>query len=365
MRALILNTGSSSLKWSLLDGESERLLGGGDTAWEGRDPTKHGAEIRSVLSGIAPTDVVGHRVVHGGARFTGATLIEGRVREEIEALTELAPLHNPAALAAIDAVSALWPETPQVAAFDTAFHATMPPTASLYPLPRAWNQAWGLRRYGFHGLSISYSLRRSREILGQLPHRAVVCHLGSGCSITSIVDGRSVDTTMGFTPLDGVMMGTRSGAVDPGLLLYLLRKKGVDTEDLEDALNTQSGLRGVADTADFQVLVQRMDEEDEEATLAYGMFLHSLVRAVGAMSLVAGGLDLLVFTGGIGEHSARLRDDLGLALEALGVGLDHRINGEETGDRAISAAGARVTTLVIAAREDLAVLAEVRRVLGA
>ncbi|GAC1400276.1 MAG: hypothetical protein NVSMB65_18130 [Chloroflexota bacterium] len=256
-----------------------------------------------------------------------------------------------------------------MAAFDTAFHTTIPASAALYAVPADWTRRWGLRRFGFHGLSVSYAVRRSGELLGTVPRRLVVCHLGAGCSVTAVAEGRSVDTSMGFTPLEGVMMATRSGSLDPGLLLYLLRH-GVPADELDHALSERAGLLGVSGIAgDLRAVLAAADAggdgaQAEQARLAYAMFIHRLVRVVGALAAVLGGLDALVLTGGIGEHSARVRGDLAGALAYLGVRLDAGRNSSAGGDMEITAGGAPVRTLVIVAREDLAVLRDVTRLLG-
>jgi acetate kinase len=254
---------------------------------------------------------------------------------------------------------------PQVAAFDTAFHHTIPDAAALYPLPRDWTDRYKLRRYGFHGLSVSYAVRRCSELLGALPRKLVVCHLGAGCSVTAVADGRSVDTSMGFTPLEGMMMATRSGSIDPGLLLYLLNRQGMEAQALDTALNQRSGVLGVSGiSADFRTVQEQVVAGSAAARLAYDMFVHSLVRTIGAMAGVLGGLDALVFTGGIGEHSATVRADVTAVLAYLGVAVDARANKGRSDDTDIAARGARVRVPVITAREDLTILADVRRLLG-
>jgi acetate kinase len=304
-------------------------------------------------------------VVHGGATFHEAVVIDARVREAIAALAELAPLHNPAALAGIDAVAEAFPALPQIAAFDTAFHATIPDAAARYAVPWDWTQRFGLRRFGFHGLSVMYAVRRARELLGVEPSRLVVCHLGAGCSVTAVASGRSVDTSMGFTPLEGVLMATRSGSVDPGLLLYLLTRRGVAPAELDKALNERAGLLGVSSvSADLRAVLTAAEAGAEQAGLAYAMFVHSLVRTIGAIVAVLGGLDALVFTGGIGEHSPRVRREVAAALAYTGLKLDETANEAPAGDVDVAQRDSSVRVLVMAAREDLAVLGEVRRLLN-
>jgi acetate kinase len=363
---LVLNAGSSSLKWSLLDAATERTEAAGDEPWTGgREAARAALDRLRRLPAAPAARAVGHRLVHGGPRFRDAALLDEATRQALADLAEIDPLHTGKALDLLDASFAAFPGLPQVAAFDTTFHATLPDAAAVYPVPYEWTREWGVRRFGFHGLSVAYAVRRTRELLGTLPGRLVVCHLGSGCSVTAVADGRSIDTTMGFTPLEGVMMGTRSGSLDPGLLLYLERQHGLDAAKLEDALNHGSGLFGVSGIAgDLRQVLAAMDTGHERAALAYGIFIHSLRRALGAMAGVLGGVDAVVFTGGIGEHSPRVRRDVAPALAFAGLALDETEKGAATSDARISAPGSAIHALVVTAREDLTVLAEVRRRLG-
>ncbi len=360
-RVLILNAGSSSLKWSVLDARSERVEDGGAISWQDADPNRHDEEVRRTLSALPRVDAVGHRVVHGGPNFTEAVLVDESVRAAIAELAKLAPLHNRAALAGIAAVTASWPTTPQVAAFDTAFHRTIPETAALYPVPWEWTQRWGLRRFGFHGLSVMYAVRRAGELLGTVPRRMVVCHLGAGCSLTAVASGRSIDTSMGFTPLEGVMMATRSGSVDPSLPLFLQTRGGLTAAEIDEGLNDRSGLLGVSGvSADLRAVLAA---GSAQATLAYDMFIHGIVRMAGGLAAVLGGLDALLFTGGIGEHSAPVRRDVAKALTFTGLTLDDAANNAAQGDVNVAAQGSEVAVLVVTAREDLAILGEMRRLL--
>jgi acetate kinase len=370
-RALVLNAGSSSLKWSLLDVRLDTLgslVDSGNERWEEGAPAE---PVFARLRSLPPPDAVGHRLVHGGASHRQAIALdgpEGTVRGDLARLAEVDPLHTARALAGIDAAFAAFPGIPEVAAFDTSFHATIPDAAALYPVPHEWTERYGLRRYGFHGLSVAYAARRAGEMLGGLPRRLVVCHLGSGCSATAVLDGRSVDTTMGFTPLEGLMMATRSGTVDPGILLYLQRERGLTAEEIEEGLNRRSGLLGVSGiSADLREILQVAGAGDPRARLAYDLFLHRLRRELGGLIASLAGLDALVFTGGIGEHSPQVRADAAVSFADLWLALDPEKNAAAVsgkGDAEISAPGARVRTLVIEAREDLSVLAEIRRVLG-
>jgi acetate kinase len=365
VKVLVLNAGSSSLKWAIVDPATGAASHEGNVRWQEADPGRHAAEVETMLETLPPVDAAGHRVVHGGSRFREAVRVTPEVREAIAALAELAPLHNPAALAGIDAIAARRPQLPQVAAFDTAFHATLPEAAATYALPREWTARYGLRRYGFHGLSVSWSSKRAPEIAGRALPRLVVCHLGAGCSATAVKDGRSVDTTMGFTPLEGLAMATRSGSVDPGLILHLLRQKHLGAEELETTLQERSGLLGVSDlTGDFKTLLEKIDQGDADCREAYDIFVHRAVREVGGLIAVLGGLDGLVFTGGIGEHAARLRADLAGRFAWAGVAIDAAKNAIAMSDADVSAAGSAAKTIVVTAREDLAVAGETARALG-
>jgi len=362
-RVLVLNSGSSSLKWSVLDAETE------STVVEGVEPLPRDSNsstlIGSLFDRVPRFDAVGHRVVHGGQLFRATTRIDPRVRADLELLVDLDPLHMKRALAGVDAVRAALPLMPQFAAFDTAFHATLSEAAAGYALPFEWTERWGLRRFGFHGLSVAHSVRRAREMLRRNTPRLVVCHLGSGCSVTAVQDGHSVDTTMGFTPLEGLVMATRSGSVDPGLLLYLELHRGVTPSDLFDALTMRSGLLGVSGVAgDLREVLSAAAAGSSRAALAYEQFILAVKRAVGAMVGVLSGLDGIVFTGGIGENSARVRQDVASALLFAGVRLDEEVNRSASPDADVAHAESRVPLLVIHAREDLVMLRDVVRLCG-
>jgi acetate kinase len=364
MRVLVLNAGSSTLKWTLLDGEDRATIDGGVEEWAGAPLERRGEQIRAALRRMARCDAVGHRVVHGGTRFSGPVIIDAAARTELETLAALDQVHMRPALAGIDAVSAEYPATMQVACFDTAFHATLPEAAAGYALPFEWTERWGLRRFGFHGLSVQYAVEQTSRLLGRTPAKLIVCHLGSGCSITAVANGRSIDTTMGFSPLDGVMMATRSGSLDPGLLLYLQARCGVGLKELRDALANRSGLLGVSGVSgDLRRVLAAADESLPRARLAYDRFILTLRRAVGAMAGVLDGVEALVFTGGIGENSARVRADVSAALAFAGLRL--QTDTRESGDRLISASDSHVSALVVQAREDLVILDGVLRLTSA
>jgi acetate kinase len=293
-----------------------------------------------------------------------AVVIDERVRETIAELQTLAPLHNPAALAGIDAATRAFPGIPQVAVFDTAYHATIAEESAMYPVPWDWTKRWGLRRYGFHGLSVQYAVRRAGELLGAAPRRLVVCHLGAGCSVTAVAEGQSIDTSMGFTPLEGLMMGRRSGSVDPGLLLHLLGQHAVTLDVLDEGLNERSGLLGISGISDdMRAVTAAADAGNRRARLALAMFNHRLIGAVGSMVAVLGGLDTIVFTGGIGEHSPPTRQSVADAFGYAGLRLDKSRNASPMSDVDVAADNSAIRALVVMAREDLTVLSELRRLL--
>jgi acetate kinase len=324
---LVVNAGSTSLKLSVVrpDESSEQV-----------------PSLSDVPTGVA---AVAHRVVHGGARFRKPVLIDGEVRGELAALTELAPLHNIPAVAAIDDARRALPELPHVAVFDTAFHGTIPEEAATYALPRRWREEWSIRRYGFHGLSVAWAAERV-----SVP-RLVVCHLGGGCSVTAVLEGRSVDTTMGFSPLEGVPMATRPGSIDPAILPYLLAHGVATREELGHALEYESGLLGLSGISSRVEELERSD--DPAAALALAVFAYRVAAAVAAMAPALGGLDALVFTAGVGEGSARVRADVCGRLGFLGVELDLRANRETRPDVDVASAASDVRIWVVHAREDV------------
>ncbi|MQA82708.1 MAG: acetate/propionate family kinase [Streptosporangiales bacterium] len=364
MRVLVVNAGSSSLKLDLLDGDDTVQ---GHESIEVSDGEWDSADVAEAVRDLGTPDAVGHRVVHGGREFTMPVRIDDEVMERLDALTDLAPLHQPKSLAGIAAVRAELPDVPAVACFDTAFHAHLPEPAATYALPQEWRAEYGIRRYGFHGLSHAYATRRAGELAGGASsvRRAVVCHLGAGASLAAVLDGRSVDTTMGFTPLEGLVMATRSGSVDPGLLLWLHTHAGIAVAELERALEHRSGLRGLAGTPDLKAILASAADGDDAATLARDTYLHRLRAGIASMTAALGGLDVLVFTGGVGEGAAGVRQAATDGLAYLGTGVDPRRNAAVDGDADITADGARVRTFVVAAREDVEIAAGVRQVLVA
>jgi acetate kinase len=327
---LVVNAGSMSLKLNVVNADDV-------------------SQPVASLEGAPQVTAVGHRIVHGGEHFSDPTLIDDAVVAELESLVELAPLHNAPAQAAIKEARALLPHATHVAVFDTAFHKTLPDVARTYPLPRRFREQ-GIRRYGFHGLSVEWAAERVPVAL------LVVCHLGGGASVTAVKNGLSVDTTMGFTPLEGVPMGTRAGSLDPGALVYLLRH-GVALDELDQALEHESGLVGLAGSSDVAALET---DSSAEATLALDIYCYRIAQAVAAMAVALGGLDALVFTAGVGEHSARVRADVCRRLAHVGVAIDTDANLNVAGDGAIEAPSSAVKVRVVHSREEVVVARAVR-----
>jgi acetate kinase len=359
---LVVNTGSSTFKWALFSAPDERYLDGGTEEWSAEDALTRKSQIEEKLRTLPPCRAVGHRVVHGGAVFRDAVVIDDQTRHELELLVPLDSLHMRPAMCGIDAALAAFPNARQVAAFDTAFHSTLPEAAAGYALPAEWTQKWGLQRFGFHGLSVAWSVDWVRRKHGSLPARVIVAHMGGGCSVTALKDGRSVDTTMGFTPLEGLMMSTRSGSVDPGLLLHLQVRCGISAQVLEDTLLRGSGLLGVSGVSgDMRKIIAAADGGNANAKLAYDRFILYARRGVGAMCGALGGADMLVFTGGIGEHEPRVRRDI---VAALGEGLIEDARNQSGEEGTLSGDSSPVHVLMVRAREDLVVLREVLRLLN-
>jgi len=392
-KILVCNAGSSSLKFSFFDAEDEVLLVEGGIDWL-RKPTRlvfRGAnqpEIRkelklekhadavariledlqagpsAALDSLEDLRAVGHRVVHGGDRYTSAVRINAEVKRRIEELTELAPLHNPPSLDGINAVEQVLPKVPQVAAFDTAFHATLSEAARTYPLPKKWTREWGIRRYGFHGLSHSYCAGQAAKMIGRPGLRLVIAHLGNGASVSAVCDGICVDTSMGFTPLEGLMMATRSGTIDPGILIYLLRHKGLDVNELDNALNYESGLLGVSGvSSDLRQVLSELPH-NPDARLAVDVYVHHIVKTIGAMAATLGGIDALVFTAGVGERAVEIRKRVCEKLKYLDLELDRVANETCKPDADIAKPASTARILVIATREDLTIMRETRRLVG-
>ena len=386
MNILVINAGSSSLKYQLLDPASQQVLAKGlcerigiDGKFTYKAPGKntidavdvamptHSEAIQAVLNALVDPqngviasmeeiDAVGHRVVHGGEKFAKSVKIDAAVMEAIEECNPLAPLHNPANIIGIKACQKLMPNTPMVAVFDTAFHQTMPPVAYTYALPYQYYQEDKVRRYGFHGTSHKYVTGRAAEILDKPLEelKLISCHLGNGSSITAVDGGKSVDTTMGFTPLAGVPMGTRSGDLDAGILEYLMNKHSLDIKQMLNILNKQSGVQGVSGvSSDFRDLDKAAPEGNAQAALAVAVFAYSVKKFIGAYAAAMGGVDAIIFTAGVGENDAAVRAASVAGLEYMGVKIDpekNQVRGRETD---ISAPDATVQVLIIPTNEEL------------
>ena len=366
---LVLNAGSSSLKYQLLVPESGEVLASGlverigETGSEVRD---HATALREMTDRLhadgvdldaATLRAVGHRVVHGGPDFSEPTLVDDDVLERVRALSPLAPLHNPAAVTGIEAARQRY-NVPHVAVFDTAFFAGLPAAASTYALPRDLAEKHAIRRYGFHGTSHEYVARATAGLLGRPIDelRIIVLHLGNGCSASAVLHGRAVDTSMGLTPLEGLVMGTRSGDVDPGLHAYLAREAGMSLDDIDVVLNKQSGLVGLVGVNDFREVVERLDAGDDDASLAFDVVVHRIKRYVGGYLAVLGGLDALVFTAGIGQNSPRLRAAVAQGLDGLGITVDPERNDASSSQaRLVSPEGSGVAVAVVPTNEELAI----------
>lgn len=402
---LVVNSGSSSLKYSLIDIEDERELASGlierigqdlsavthtvrpdaagdavvtmlDASYESELPIADHevafaamldrfAEHGPSLTGHAPA-AVGHRVVHGGARFYAPTLVTANVEEQIEELSVLAPLHNPANLAGILAAKAVFSGVPHVAVFDTAFHQTLPPAAYTYAIDASLAAEHRVRRYGFHGTSHQFVSEAAAAFLGRdlATLRQLVFHLGNGASVTAIDGGRSVETSMGLTPLEGLVMGTRSGDIDPAALVHLARRAGLSADDLDALLNTRSGLRGLAGRSDMRDILSGRDEGDAAATLAFDVYIHRLRAYAGAYIAQLGGVDVISFTAGVGENAAAVRAEAMATLGFAGVEIDHGRNVERRrGIRAISTDASHVTVLVVPTNEELEIARQTSRML--
>ena len=400
MKILVLNAGSSSQKCAVFELERETPpdpippLWEGKLEWDGDKETvhvrsntgkeihhdgksgAHRASVAAMLENIwsGPTavlqsrdeiEIAGHRIVHGGAKLTQPVRITTDVKQEIENVASIAPLHNQAGLEGIELIEKMLPNIPQVAVFDTGFHRTLPLQAFIYPAPYSWYERDGIRRFGFHGINHEYCAHRAASLLRRAIStlKIVTCHLGNGCSLAAIDGGKSIDTTMGFTPLEGLMMGTRSGSIDPGILTHRLRMGAGTSADLDRMLNHDSGLLGVSGvSSDMRQVLDAARGGNERAKLAFGIFIHRLQSEVGAMAASLGGIDVLVFTAGIGENSAEVRLAGCARLKFLGVEVDEAANSSAKPDVDISQRGSRVCVLVIRAQEDWTIARECIRV---
>jgi acetate kinase len=369
---LVLNAGSSTLKYRLvdaaggestLDGSVERLASEDDFADALR--TVHEAVERAGV-GADDLSAVGHRVVHGGPDLVEPRLVDDDVLDQIEQASRLAPLHNPPALAGIRSARSAYPHLPQVVVFDTAFFAGLPAAAATYAIDAELADRERVRRYGAHGISHEYVAGEAARLLGNDDLALVTLHLGNGASAAAVRGGRPVDTSMGLTPLEGLVMGTRGGDLDPGVLLHLMRHAALGLDDLEDLLHHRSGLEGLAGASDFRDLLAAVDRGDDRARTAYDVYCHRLRKYVGAYHAVLGGADAIVFTAGVGEHNPRLRADALAGLDALGIVVDPALNADDvTGPRRISTGGARVAVLVVPTDEELSIARQAVRLLDA
>ncbi|QDT96814.1 acetate/propionate family kinase [Gimesia aquarii] len=382
MSILVLNSGSSTLKFALFNKLAEEELVRGTLDWQSQsegvtlayesqkisktesrlDISNNRDAVEWILHVLAEINLgksiraVGHRVVHGGTKFCQPTLIKEKVLQSLKEVSELAPLHNPPALTTIEAAQTILPEAVHVAVFDTAFFAALPRSAYLYPVPYEWYEQFGIRRFGFHGISHEYCSTRAAELLDRQNDdslKLVICHLGNGCSATAMLGGSPLATTMGFTPLEGLMMGTRSGSIDPGILIHLMKQQGFNPEQLDQSLNHQSGLLGVSDvSSDFRQIEQAAQEKNERAQLAIKMFVERIQSTIGSLSVLLGGIDALIFTAGIGEHSPLLRSSVCDKLQFLGLELDEAKNQTAHTDTDLATKQSAGRILLIQTREE-------------
>ena len=397
MKILVINAGSSSLKYQLIDMDTENVMAKGLCERIGIDGSKlnhtpgeadkvviekpmkdHADAITMVIDALVDKDhgviadmseisAVGHRVVHGGELFSKSVVITDEVKKAIESCNDLAPLHNPANLIGITACEKAMPGVPQVAVFDTAFHQTMPKEAYMYALPYKYYENYKVRRYGFHGTSHRYVTQRAAAMLGKKPEdlKIITCHLGSGSSITAVKNGESVDTTMGFTPLAGVPMGTRSGDIDPAILQFIMSKENIDIDKMTNVLNKESGVLGVSElSSDFRDLSAATEGGNKKTELAEEMFIYNVKKFIGAYAVAMGGVDAIVFTAGIGENNGAYRKAMTAGLEFMGVGIDDEKNSIRGCEVDVSAADAKVKTLVIPTNEELMIALDTKELLA-
>lgn len=396
MKILVLNSGSSSVKYKLIDldgsndatlaeGGVEKIgLAGGFLKYKKADGSKaidelglidHLQAIKAILAKLTdPTDgciksydeieAVGHRVVHGGEKFSESVLIDEAVKEKIRECYDIAPLHNPANMIGIDAITELMPNVPQVGVFDTAFHQTMPAKAFMYALPYKYYTEDGVRRYGFHGTSHRYVSGRVCEFLGVDPakQRIITCHIGNGASMAAVDGGKCVDTSMGLTPVEGLMMGTRVGDVDPGALTFLMTKHGLNAEQMQTIINKESGVLGVSGvSSDMREIEAAVEAGNERARLALDMYMLRITKYIGAYAAEMGGVDIIVFTGGVGENQAKLRADVCSTLGFMGVEIDKEVNAVTRGtETVISSVASKVKVCVIPTDEELTIARDTR-----
>ena len=391
MKILVINCGSSSLKYQLIDMDTEDVIakglcerigidgsrivyqpaGGEKTVTESPMPT-HTQAIKMVIDALTNPETgvvknmdeigaVGHRLVHGGEKFACSTVIDDEVIKAVEECNELAPLHNPANLIGIAACQEIMPNTPMVGVFDTAFHQTMPEEAFLYGLPYEYYKKYKVRRYGFHGTSHSYVSKRAAEVLGQ-PYdslKTIVCHLGNGASVSAVKNGKSVDTSMGLTPLEGLIMGTRSGDIDPAIMEFIMKKENLDIDEMMNVLNKKSGVLGVSEmTSDFRDLEDAYLAGNQDAIRAMKVFAYRVAKYIGAYTAAMNGVDVICFTAGLGENNRYVRNDICAYLGYLGIELDQEQNAKRGEDLVISTPESKVKVMVIPTNEELAIARE-------
>ncbi len=400
MKILVVNAGSSSLKYQLIDMENESVLAKGNCEQIGTESTfthkvpsdetknikalpmemqDHAAALKIVLDtlveaehgvigSVKEIDAVGHRVLHGGEKFSGSVLVDDKVEEAIKECFDLGPLHNPANLTGIKACQKIMPGVPQVAVFDTGFHQTMPDYAYMYALPYEYYEKYGIRRYGFHGTSHRFVSKKCIELLGNPEHSKIVtCHLGNGSSISAVVDGKCFDTTMGVTPLEGIMMGTRCGSIDPAIVPIIMKKEGLTPDEMDTVMNKKSGMLGLCGTSDNRTIESRAKEGDKRAKLIESMLCHQLTKYIGGYAAAMGGLDAIVFTGGIGENNPQYRDRVCDKLKFMGVEINYEINDKlkRGPEGEISTPNSKVKVYVICTNEELMIARDTKEIVEA
>lgn len=400
LKILVVNAGSSSLKYQLIDMENESVLAKGNCEQIGTESTfthkvpsdetknikalpmemqDHAAALKIVLDtlvdaehgvigSVKEIDAVGHRVLHGGEKFSGSVLVDDKVEEAIKECFDLGPLHNPANLTGIKACQKIMPGVPQVAVFDTGFHQTMPDYAYMYALPYEYYEKYGIRRYGFHGTSHRFVSKKCIELLGNPEHSKIVtCHLGNGSSISAVVDGKCFDTTMGVTPLEGIMMGTRCGSIDPAIVPIIMKKEGLSPDQMDTVMNKKSGMLGLCGTSDNRTIESRAKEGDKRAKLIESMLCHQLTKYIGGYAAAMGGLDAIVFTGGIGENNPQYRDRVCDKLKFMGVEINYEINDKlkRGPEGEISTPKSKVKVYVICTNEELMIARDTKEIVEA
>lgn len=400
LKILVVNAGSSSLKYQLIDMENESVLAKGNCEQIGTESTfthkvpsdetknikalpmemqDHAAALKIVLDtlvdaehgvigSVKEIDAVGHRVLHGGEKFSGSVLVDDKVEEAIKECFDLGPLHNPANLTGIKACQKIMPGVPQVAVFDTGFHQTMPDYAYMYALPYEYYEKYGIRRYGFHGTSHRFVSKKCIELLGNPEQSKIVtCHLGNGSSISAVVDGKCFDTTMGVTPLEGIMMGTRCGSIDPAIVPIIMKKEGLTPDQMDTVMNKKSGMLGLCGTSDNRTIESRAKEGDKRAKLIESMLCHQLTKYIGGYAAAMGGLDAIVFTGGIGENNPQYRDRVCDKLKFMGVEINYEINDKlkRGPEGEISTPNSKVKVYVICTNEELMIARDTKEIVEA